>query len=46
MVEWGPEYDDALGSMRQLTSVAVDRCEASQSNMTTAIQTQVDMLFG
>lgn len=43
---WGPEYDDALGSMRQLTSVAVDRCEASQSNMTTAIQQQVDMLFG
>ena len=43
---WGPEYDDALGSMRRLTSVAVDRCEESRTNMTTAIQNQVDMLFG
>ena len=42
---WGPEYDDALVSMRQLTSGAVERCEASRSNMTAAIQTQVDMLF-
>ena len=43
---WGPEYDDALASMQRLTGVAVDRCEESRANMTNAIQTQVDMLFG
>lgn len=43
---WGPEYDEALASMRRLTGVAVDRCEESRANMINAIQTQVDMLFG
>lgn len=29
-VWWGPEYDEALASMRRLTGVAVDRCDASR----------------
>ena len=42
---WGPEYDDALANMQQLTTIAVERCEHSRSSITANIQTQVDLLF-
>lgn len=42
---WGPEYDEALVSMQRLTGAAIDRCDASRAEMTSAIQTQVDALF-
>ena len=43
---WGPEYEEALASMQRLTGAAIDRCDASRGEMTSAIQTQVQMLFG
>ena len=43
---WGPEYDQTLESTHRLTAIAIDRCDQSKTGMTTAIQTQVDLLFG
>lgn len=42
---WGPEYDDARNAMGSLTNTAIDRCEQSRANMTSNIQTQIDILF-
>ena len=43
---WGPEYDDTLQSMTQLTGSAVEHCTTSRTDINSAIQTQIDRLFG